>query len=199
MLLGAFPPRTSAPEPIESIIETRANPHVGTVVTIIESVTRWICGLVFLLSLALTAGCDRGDHPRQLGKPAPDFTVVDGSRSVQLSSYRGKVVVLNFWATWCAPCIEEIPSLNELQRQMPQLVVLGVSVDQDEAAYRQFLNEHKINFTTIRDAQQHSNALYGTFVFPDTYVIDRKGEIRRKFINAQDWTSPEIVNYLSHL
>jgi cytochrome c biogenesis protein CcmG/thiol:disulfide interchange protein DsbE len=118
---------------------------------------------------------------------------------VQLSKYRGKVVVLNFWATWCAPCIEEIPSLNELQRQMPQLVVLGVSVDQDEDAYRQFLNEHRINFTTIRDGQRHSNALFGTFVFPDTYVIDRKGEIRRKFINAQDWTSPEIVKYLSQL
>ena len=104
--------------------------------------------MVFLLSLVLASGCDRGDHPRQLGKPAPDFTVVDGSRSVQLSSYRGKVVVLNFWATWCAPCIEEIPSLNQLQRQMPQLVVLGVSVDQDEEAYRQFLSEHRINFTT---------------------------------------------------
>jgi peroxiredoxin len=155
--------------------------------------------LVLLLSLVLVAGCDRGDHPRQIGKPAPDFTVVDGSRSVQLSQYRGKVVVLNFWATWCAPCIEEIPSLNELQRQMPQLVVLGVSVDQNEDAYRRFLNQHRINFTTIRDGQQHSNALYGTFVFPDTYVIDRKGEIRRKFINAQDWTSPEIVDYLSHL
>ena len=172
---------------------------MGTVVIIIRSVTRWIGGLVFLLSLLLAAGCDRGDHPRQIGKPAPDFTVVDGAHTVQLSSYRGKVVVLNFWATWCAPCIEEIPSLNELQRQMPQLVVLGVSVDQDEDAYRQFLNEHRINFTTIRDGQQHSNALFGTFVFPDTYVIDRKGEIRRKFINAQDWTSPEIVNYLSHL
>jgi peroxiredoxin len=147
----------------------------------------------------LAVGCDRGDHPRQIGKLAPNFTVVDGTRSVELSSYRGKVVVLNFWATWCAPCIEEIPSLNELQRQMPQLVVLGVSVDQDEDAYRQFLNEHRINFITIRDGQQHSNALYGTFVFPDSYVIDRKGEIRRKFINAQDWTSPEIVNYLSHL
>ncbi len=169
------------------------------VVIIIGSVTRWISGFVVLLSVVMTVGCDRGDHPRQVGKLAPNFTVVDGNRKVELSNYRGKVVVLNFWATWCAPCIEEIPSLNELQQKMPQLVVLGVSVDQDADAYRQFLSEHRINFTTIRDGQQHSNALYGTFVFPDTYVIDRNGEIRRKFINAQDWTSPEIVNYLSHL
>ena len=154
---------------------------------------------MFLLWVLLASGCDRGDHPRQIGRPAPDFTITDDGRSLQLSSYRGKVVVLNFWASWCAPCIEEIPSLNQLQLQMPQLVVLGVSVDQDEDAYRRFLGRHRIDFTTIRDWQQHSNALYGTFVFPDTYVIDRSGQIRRKFINAQDWTSPEILDYLSRL
>ena len=116
-----------------------------------------------------------------------------------MSSYRGKVVVLNFWATWCPPCIEEIPSLNQLQHQLPQVVVLGVSVDTDGDAYRQFLAEHRIDFTTIRDPERSSNALYGTSRFPESYVIDRNGQIRRKFISAQDWTSPEIVNYLSHL
>jgi cytochrome c biogenesis protein CcmG/thiol:disulfide interchange protein DsbE len=158
-----------------------------------------IRGTVLLLSLLLAAGCDRGDHPRQIGKPAPDFTISDGGRNLQLSSYRGKVVLLNFWASWCAPCIEEIPSLNQLQRQMPQLVVVGVDVDQDPAAYQRFLARHEVDFLTIRDAQRRSNALYGTFVFPDTYAIDRGGQIRRKFVNAQDWTSPEIVDYLSHL
>ncbi len=152
-----------------------------------------------MLVLLLAAGCDRGDHPKQLDKPAPNFTVVDGSQRVELSKYRGKVVVLNFWASWCAPCIEEIPSLNQLQQEMPQLVVLAVSVDQDEAAYRRFLATHRVDFTTIRDGDQRSNALYGTFVFPDTYIIDRNGRIRRKFINAQDWTSPEILHYLAQL
>ncbi len=102
------------------------------------------------------------------------------------------MVLLNFWATWCAPCVEEIPSLNQLQRQMPQLVVLGVDVDENPAAYQLFLARHEVDFLTIRDAQQQSNALYGTFVFPDTYAIDRRGQIRRKFVNSQDWTSPEI-------
>ena len=166
---------------------------------IIESVTSRIRASVFLLSLLLAAGCDRGDHPRQVGRPAPDFTVADGDRTLQLSSYRGKVVVLNFWASWCTPCIEEIPSLNQLQRQMPQLVVLGVDLDKNPDAYQRFLARHRVDFTTIRDAQQHSNALYGTFVFPESYVIDRDGQIRRKFISAQDWTSPEILEYLSRL
>ena len=147
----------------------------------------------------MAAGCDRGDHPTQLGRPAPNFTLTDGSRSLQLSSYRGKVVVLNFWATWCAPCIEEIPSLNQLQREMPQLVVLGVSVDEDGDAYRQFLRDHQIAFTTIRDPQRRVNAIYGTSRFPESYIIDRDGRIRRKFVNSQDWTSPEIMFYLSHL
>jgi cytochrome c biogenesis protein CcmG, thiol:disulfide interchange protein DsbE len=165
----------------------------------IESVTRWISSSVVVLSVLLTAGCDRGDHPEQIGSRAPDFTVADGGRSLQLSSYRGKVVILNFWASWCAPCIEEIPSLNQLQKQMPQLVVLGVDMDEDPGAYRQFLADHPVDFTTIRDPQRHSNVLYGTFRFPESFVIDRRGQIRRKFISAQDWTSPEILNYLSHL
>lgn len=165
----------------------------------IESVTRWISPSVILFSLLLAGGCDRGDHPKQIGKPAPDFTVTDSGRTIQLSSYRGKVVVLNFWASWCPPCIEEIPSLNQLQHQMPQLVVLGVDVDEDPEAYRQFLIEHQVDFTTIRDAQRRSNVLYGTVRFPESFVIDRHGKVRRKFISAQDWTSPEILNYLSHL
>jgi len=147
----------------------------------------------------MAAGCDRGDHPTQLGRPAPNFTLTEGSRSLQLSSYRGKVLVLNFWATWCPPCIEEIPSLNQLQREMPQLVVLAVSVDEDGDAYRQFLSDHRIDFTTIRDPQRRVNAMFGTSRFPESYVIDRDGRIRRKFISAQDWTSPEIMNYLARL
>jgi cytochrome c biogenesis protein CcmG, thiol:disulfide interchange protein DsbE len=154
---------------------------------------------VVLCSLLMAAGCDRGDHPTQLGRPAPNFTLTEGSRSLQLSSYRGKVLVLNFWATWCPPCIEEIPSLNQLQREMPQLVVLAVSVDEDGDAYRQFLSDHRIDFTTIRDPQRRVNAIFGTSRFPESYVIDRDGRIRRKFISAQDWTSPEIMNYLAHL
>jgi thiol-disulfide isomerase/thioredoxin len=162
-------------------------------------VTKRINAAVVLLVFLLAAGCDRGDHPTQIGKPAPDFTVDDGARSLQLSAYRGKVVLLNFWATWCAPCIEEIPYLNQLQHRIPQLVVLGVDMGEDDEVYRQFLADHKIDFLTIRDAQQHSNTLYGTSRPPETYVIDRSGQIRRKFIGPQDWTSPEIVNYLSHL
>jgi cytochrome c biogenesis protein CcmG, thiol:disulfide interchange protein DsbE len=147
----------------------------------------------------LLSGCNRGDHPNHVGKPAPDFSITDGTRTIALDNYRGKVVVLNFWATWCPPCIEEIPSLDQLQRAMPQIVVLGVSTDEDPGAYRQFIAQHPVNFATIRDGSQHSNSLFGTSRFPETYVIDRQVRIRRKFIGPQDWTTPEILQFLSHL
>ena len=125
--------------------------------------------------------------------------MTDGTRSVRLADYRGKVVLLNFWATWCAPCIQELPSLQALQQRMPGVVILAVSVDEDPDAYHRFLSEHPLSFTTVEDSARRVNALYGTSLFPETYVIDRNGTIRRKFISAQNWTNPEIVEYLSHL
>ncbi len=154
---------------------------------------------ILLISLLPFAGCDRGDHPHALGRPAPDFTVSDGTRTVHLADYRGKIVLLNFWATWCAPCIAELPSLQALQQDMPQVMVIAVSVDQDPDAYHRFLTQHPLNLLTVEDTDRHVNALYGTSLFPESYLIDRKGVIQRKFVNAQDWTNPEILNYISHL
>ncbi len=134
-----------------------------------------------------------------MGKPAPDFTISDSTRTVRLQDYRGRIVLVNFWATWCAPCIEELPSLQALQKQMPQIVVLAVSIDDDVDAYHRFLTDHQVSLLSVNDPEQHANQLYGTRQFPETYVVDRNGFIRRKFISAQDWTSPEIVNYLKHL
>jgi len=151
------------------------------------------------LGLLLTAGCDRGQHPGQIGSVAPTFAVSDGSQAADLSKLRGKVVVLNFWATWCAPCIEELPSLMELQRRMPDVAVVAISTDDDTAAYKKFLNEHSIQLRTINDSAQKVNPMYGTFRYPETYVIDRKGVLRRKFIGPQTWTSPEIMDYLAKL
>ncbi len=153
---------------------------------------------VALLLLAAT-GCDRGSHPQQLGTPAPMFVVNDGQHSVDLTKLRGHVVVLNFWASWCAPCLEELPSLEQMQADLPKVQVVAISTDDDATAYERFLREHSVSLLTVRDADQRSNAMYGTFRYPETYVIDKNGIIRRKFIGPQDWTSPEIVGYLRKL
>lgn len=123
----------------------------------------------------------------------------DSGRTVDLSKLRGRVVVLNLWATYCAPCIEELPSLLALQRQMPDLAIVAVSMDQDPDVYRKFLVQHHVDLLTVRDEEQRVNALYGTAQIPETYIIDKQGVMRRKFIGAQNWTSPEITGYLAKL
>jgi thiol-disulfide isomerase/thioredoxin len=147
----------------------------------------------------LLAGCNRGDHPGRIGKAAPQFVMSDGTRTVDLSKLRGRVVVLNLWATWCAPCIEELPSLLEMQKKMPDVAVVAVSMDQDPDVYRKFLADHHVDVLTLRDAEMKVNALYGTVQIPETYIIDKQGILRRKFIGAQVWTSPEIIGYLQKM
>jgi cytochrome c biogenesis protein CcmG/thiol:disulfide interchange protein DsbE len=160
-------------------------------------VRRILAGLV--VGTLLATGCDRGSHPENIGKPAPQFVLHDSGGTVDLSKLRGRVVVLNLWATFCAPCIEELPSLLALQRQMPNLVIVAVSIDQDPDLYHQFLVKHHVDLVTVRDEEQRVNALYGTQQIPETYIIDRQGMLRRKFVSAQDWTSPEITSYLAKL
>jgi len=158
----------------------------------------------FLLALSLLAAlsaCYSGTRPPRIGSHAPEFIVQDDDRSVKLSDFRGQILVLNFWATWCPPCVEEMPSLVEMQKRLKAkgVTVLAVSMDVDQNSYRQFLKDHNVNLLTVRDPGQKSNSLYGTFKFPETYIIDRNGVMRRKFLGAVDWTSPEIMNFLSKL
>jgi cytochrome c biogenesis protein CcmG/thiol:disulfide interchange protein DsbE len=157
---------------------------------------------VFLAILTvLLFGCYRGSRPPRIGTAAPDFTVQDDDRKISLADYRGKVVVLNFWASWCAPCVEEMPSLVQLNDRFKDkgITVVGVSIDVDGDAYHKFLKDYKINFPTVRDPNQKTSGLYGSFKWPETYIIDRNGIVRRKFIGAVEWSQPEIVDFLSKL
>ena len=155
-----------------------------------------VSGLLFAL-----IGCYSGTRPPRIGSNAPDFTVQDSDHKVTLSEFRGQVVVLNFWATWCAPCVEEMPSLVEMQKRLrPKgITVLAVSIDVDAAAYHKFLKDYRADFVAVRDEAQKSPELYGTHGWPETYIIDRTGIVRRKFIGPVQWTSPEITDYLSKL
>jgi cytochrome c biogenesis protein CcmG/thiol:disulfide interchange protein DsbE len=131
------------------------------------------------------------------GKPALDFPLMLAGKSEHLSDLKGKVVVLNFWATWCPPCVAETPALNRLEKYIDSRggMVLGVSVDEDGAAYEKFLKDQSVVFSTYRDATKKSAADYGTSIYPETYVIDRHGKIARKFIGEQKWDSAEMLAY----
>jgi cytochrome c biogenesis protein CcmG/thiol:disulfide interchange protein DsbE len=157
--------------------------------------------ILLLASLAAIVlyGC-KASTPAQIGTVAPDFSVADGNRTITLSQFRGKPVMLNFWATWCPPCVEEMPSMVDLQKRLgDKVVILAVSTDVDEDAFKKFTATRTQGLLTVRDGDHKSNALYGTWQFPETYVIDREGVIRRKFIGPQDWNSPDIIEYFSKL
>jgi cytochrome c biogenesis protein CcmG, thiol:disulfide interchange protein DsbE len=158
--------------------------------------TIWI---TFACIALLATGCDRGEHPGHLGTVAPQFVVSDGIKTIDLSKLRGHIVVLNLWATWCAPCIEELPSLLEMQRRMPNVTVVAISQDEDPDVYQRFLTRYHVDLLTVRDPSARVNAMYGTKQIPETYIIDRQGMLRRKFVSAQNWTSPEIIDYLNRL
>jgi peroxiredoxin len=154
-----------------------------------------------LAAVLILNGCYSGSRPPHVGNAAKDFTVQDSDRTVSLNQFRGQIVVLNFWATWCPPCVEELPSLMTMQERMKGrgVVVVGVSIDTDSNAYHRFLRERGINFLTVRDPGEAVARMYGTSGWPETYIIDRQGVVRRKFIGAVDWSAPEVVEFLSKL
>jgi cytochrome c biogenesis protein CcmG/thiol:disulfide interchange protein DsbE len=137
-----------------------------------------------------------------VGDSAPDFSITtDSGRTVTPANFGGKLLVLNFWATWCPPCIEELPSLNEFQQRYATagVVVLGISVDTDEKAYRNFLARAHVSFLTARDPDKKINAEYGTLRFPETYIIDSSGKVVRKIISNTDWMSERMTKDVESL
>lgn len=143
----------------------------------------------------------RQGEPSVAGKKPHDFAFTIDGRQQHLSDLRGKVVVLNFWASWCPPCVDEINSLTSLQAQLAPrgATILGVSVDEDAGAYTKFLREHNVNFPNYRDPSKDIATTYGTTLFPETYIIGTDGRIARKIVGEQQWNSEELVSYIESL
>jgi peroxiredoxin len=139
----------------------------------------------------------------QEGSPAPDFTLRDlNGGEVRLSSLRGKVVLLNFWATWCPPCREEVPSMVKLNRAMAgkQFQMLAVSIDEGgKPAIEAFFKESKSSLPALLDTDGSTGKRYGLTGVPETFVIDTKGVIMKKVIGPMDWSDPAVISYLSGL
>jgi len=165
--------------------------------------------LVRLLVLASIVGAtiffalhSRRAEPVRVGGAAPDFTLpkLEGG-DISLKDFRGRVVVLNFWATWCPPCVEEMPSLTSFAEQMDPagVTVLGVSVDHDAEALRKFVQHNDVRFPIARDMGQRVSSQYGTFKYPETYIIDREGNISEKMLGAVNWQDPRIVSRVRRL
>jgi len=164
-------------------------------------------GLRILMALGLAVlvfGIHRSFHEEiiEVGDAAPKFSIVaDGGRSISVPNFGGKLLVLNFWATWCPPCVSEMSSLSQFQKDFAAagVVVLGVSVDRNERAYRRLIEQKKVAFLTARDPEARLSSRYGTFKYPETYVIDRKGRVVQKTIGPADWTDAGMVNQIKAL
>lgn len=139
-------------------------------------------------------------------RPAPDWTLqsLDGT-PVPLASLRGKVVFLNFWASWCAPCREEMPSMEKLARkyQGRDLVMIAATQDDDMAALNAFLKrfmpEGQPVMQIVHDPGGEVAKAYGTQLLPETYIINREGQVVARFVNKYDWVRPEVDRLIERL
>jgi peroxiredoxin len=129
----------------------------------------------------LAAGCSQRTVVKKNAKAAPEFSLKDASgQTVHLSDYRGKVVLLDFWATWCGPCKVEIPWFMEFEKQFKDqgFAVLGVSMDEDGwAAIKPYVNERKMNYRVLLGDDKVSTSYGGVDSLPTTLLIDREGNI----------------------
>jgi len=137
------------------------------------------------------------------GLPAPNFTLsgLDGE-VVNLTDYKGKVVFLNIWATWCPPCREEMPSMQKLYNELKgeDFEILAVSIDTLGAkAVAPFMNKFNLTFPALLDTKGSIQGIYGTTGIPESYIIDREGIVVEKVIGAKDWSSPEVIDMMQNL
>ncbi len=160
-----------------------------------------VLGGIVALLVAFAMPDYRQGEASQAGRPAKDFALILDGKPIHLSDLRGKVVVLNFWASWCPPCVEETPSLNQMQARIAPMggMVLGIDMDEDAEAYKRFVQNNQISFPTYRDETLKLAGQYGTIMFPETYIIDRQGRIARKIVGEQDWAQGDVAEYIQNL
>jgi len=157
---------------------------------------------LFVAALGWTIVSGMRERVVEVGDKAPDFRVVtDDGKTMTPEDFGGRVLVLNFWAAWCEPCVEETPSLNRFARQTAGsgVVVLGISIDRNQKLYDQFRQRFHVAFETSRDPEANIAASYGTYKVPETYIIGRDGKVARKIISNIDWTDPEVIRFATSL
>jgi len=143
-------------------------------------------------------------EPLTVGMAAPDFTLPDlAGKNQRLSDYRGKVVFLNFWATWCKPCKEEMPAMQALWDLLKQddFVMLAISMDRvtTKNAIPPFIESMKLTFPILTDSWGQTDSRYKLMGVPETYIIDQNGVLQEKIIGPRDWNRPESVETIVQL
>ncbi|MFO7813619.1 MAG: TlpA disulfide reductase family protein [Pelovirga sp.] len=162
--------------------------------------------IVVVTGVLLLSGCPGGPPPSSvaIGEQAPEFTLpnMEGEQ-VSLSDFRGQVVVINFWATWCPPCREEKPTMEQLYQQKKDdgLVILAVNVEENpHQVVSQYLLQHSYSFPILLDGiNAEVQGLYGVFRYPESYIIDRDGTVVDHIIGGRDWMESSTYGKIESL
>jgi len=151
--------------------------------------------------LALLGACGKPSAPLVVaeGKPFPELglTGLDGTQA-SIQAFRGKLLVLNVWASWCPPCRKEMPSLERLSKSVDgrRIAVVGVSVDGDAKVAREFLTNSGITFRNFIDPDKKNADALGIRAYPETFLVAPDGKLVRRIMGEQDWSSPAMLQVL---
>jgi len=160
-------------------------------------------GIIVLLQLKDSSFKLSGKPLLGKGVTAPNFTLPDlGGKMASLTDYKGKVVLLNIWATWCAPCVAEMPSMEKLYQELKNedFEILAVSVDESGAeAVNPFMKKHKLDFPVLLDTKGDIKTLYQATGIPESFIIDKDGIIVEKIIGPRDWAASGAIRFFRNL
>ncbi len=158
---------------------------------------------ILLLSLKENDLGLRSESPVRVGHPAPDFTFPDlTGKKVSLTDFRGKVVFVNVWATWCPPCREEMPSMQKLYERFKneEFKILAVSIDSNgREAVAPFMEKLNLTFPALLDPESKMWGLYGLTGVPESFIMDREGLVVKKIVGAIDWAAQDVFRFFQEL
>jgi cytochrome c biogenesis protein CcmG, thiol:disulfide interchange protein DsbE len=185
---------------MEEMAKVKKSPPVGEAAPAIpdRGVNRnyWIGIALSVVAMCYIFADSLSEKIVNQGDQATAFTVTaNDGKQYSVKDFHGKVLVLNFWASWCKPCVDEMPSLNRFASEMKKngVTVLGISVDHDEAKYKKFLKAANIGFPVFHDPKAEISSSYGTYKYPETYIIDKSGKVVEKIIGEKMWLDPEVI------
>lgn len=161
--------------------------------------------LIIMLSLKLNNSSVEFTNQvtTESGIPAPDFTFpgLDG-KMASLSDYKGKVALVNIWATWCPPCVAEMPSMEKLYRKFKRenFEILAVSIDETGAkAVAPFMEKNRLTFPALIDSKGAIKSVYRISAIPESFIVDKQGVLVKKIVGPVDWATPQVFRFFSSL
>ncbi len=157
-------------------------------------------GLIVLIAVGISSFLPDGVKPMAVGEQVRPVSLPNLNNEIQ-GLPAGKVMLVNFWATWCPPCRKEVPSMVEVYEQLKGkgLEIVAISTDRSRSDVDKFVKEQNMSFTVLHDADSQVAQSYGVFRYPETFIVDKKGVVQQHLNGAVEWTDSQFVAYLEKL